>query len=234
MYSEHFLQQLYRHHYSIVMPHTVGHFAMLGLLLQQNRALMTDFYYPPLDEQTLQSLDVVKELIESHRTYFNHSIYTPTTNRLLNKWWGYKEPVVETVQEKRGPGRPKKSDPYLADSSEVTPPVEELELPVFEGLREELVQAFRLLKSARDLKHTDRVDYAKQSVALLEKIVKLDAAVKNVELVGQFQSTVLQILEEVCSQEQRAQFMAKLRIYLDVDDTKVTQAVEDEKIPPTE
>lgn len=193
---------------------------------------MTGFYYPPLDSGTLQSLDVVRELMEQHRDYFEESPYPSTTEKLLRKWFPpMVSPLIGAEPLKRGPGRPRKdAEPagYLDDSHVTAPPEEPKELPVFEGLRAELEDAHRILKSVRHLKGTDLMDYAKQSVSLLEKMVKLQGAIKNIELVGQFQSTVLMILDEVCTPEQQSQFMAKLQAYLDVDEMKVADAVKPE------
>ena len=84
---------------------------------------------------------------------------------------------------------------------------------MFEGLREEVKQAYLHLKSAKNDTGQDKVAYAKAAVALLEKLVKMEALITNVEMVGNFQRAMIDILDEVCSPSQRTEVMRRVQSY---------------------
>lgn len=162
---------------------------------------MSGFFYPTLDPATIQALSVIQSLVAEHPDYFQSPDcpYGLETENLLAKW--FKRKVV------------------LPDGSEA-PNVPDPNAPpeaMFEGLREEITSAYLHLKLAKNDTHQDKVAYAKTAVALLEKLVKMEAMVVNIEMIGKFQTAVISFVEDVCTPEQVKQFMARVKEYIAPD-----------------
>lgn len=153
------------------------------------------FFYPPLDEPTIRALGVVKTLIAENPTYFQESPYSAEVEQALAQWF---RPQAVTAST---------GSAVLPED----PDEEEAPESMFEGLREEIRAAYVHLKSAKNDQHQDKLAYAKTSVGLLEKLVKMEAAVVNIEMVGNFQREILHIMETISTPEQRTKIMARLR-----------------------
>lgn len=165
------------------------------------------FFYPPLDEPTIQSLSVIKTLIEENPEYFQESPYSADTDALLAQWFGRKSYT------------PHVPSPAPVEDPDAPPP------PMFEGLRKEIESAYLHLKSAKNDKHQDKLAYSKTAVQLLEKLVKMESIVINTELVGHFQRAVMDIMEEVCTENQRKEVMKRLAELVTPDNTAALTAI---------
>lgn len=157
------------------------------------------FYYPPLDSATLKALEVIQALVADDPTgYFAESPYGSETDSQLAKWFK--------------PPPPPRNVGVLPPVEDIDPETgEPVEPQIWEGLREEIKQAYLHLKGAKKDKHQDKVAWAKNAVNLLEKLVKMDAQAVNIEMVGNFQREVIDILEQVCTPAQRDQIALRIQ-----------------------
>lgn len=177
------------------------------------------FFYPPLDPATIQALDVIRTLIAESPDYFVDSPYSSETETLLAKWF---KPVPVPVQAPVAAPEP------AAEVDEHGNPVE---LQIWEGLREEIKQAYLHLKKAKNEKNQDKVAWAKNAVNLLEKLVKLDGQATNIEMVGNFQREVIAILEEICTPEQREKIAARVEQLISPNIENISEVLRDDETP---
>jgi|SRR5688500_340332 len=160
------------------------------------------FFYPKLDEATLKNLDIVRQLAQAHPGYFLESEYSSQTNTLLQEWFTTRLPVSGTVPEIHMDDR----DPW-------------------EMLYEESKNLFFSLKAA-NLKGSGDVNeqnsYFRTATALLEKLVSLQERAKGLKEIGEFQRTVMEVMDSVLTANQRALVMERFNtIALMKDDSNV-------------
>lgn len=176
------------------------------------------FFYPPLDTATIQALDVIRSLIAESPEYFDESPYSSDTNSLLAKWF---KPLPKLAASPTAPEAP---------MPEVDAHGNPVEMQIWEGLREEIKQAYLHLKSAKNDKHQDKVAWAKNAVNLMEKLVKLDGQATNIEMVGNFQREVLAIMEEVCTEDQRQKIAARVEQLISPNIENISEILRDDEI----
>lgn len=180
------------------------------------------FFYPPLDPATIQALDVIRSLIAESPDYFDESPYSSETDTLLAKWF---RPL---------PKLPQAQPVVVAAVPEVDDQGHPVETMIFEGLREEIKQAYLHLKSAKNDKNQDKVAWAKNAVNLLEKLVKLDGQATNIEMVGNFQREIIAILEEICTPEQREKIAGRVEQMISPNINNISEILRDDEISEPE
>lgn len=150
-----------------------------------------EFYYPPLDLNTLKQLEVVRQLMLDHPAYFSQSPYGGEVEQLLRKWFSNR---VENIKpEERELGSDDK------DSWQV--------------MHDEAVILFNRMKNMNfhNLEASEKNSYLRTSTALLEKLITLQERALNLKNISDFYNTVLEIMESQLSGDQRTKIMEQLK-----------------------
>lgn len=153
------------------------------------------FFYPELDTSTLKNVEIVRQLVQKHPSYFLESPYGSEAETLLTKWF------------KRA-----RSDTDGGVEAERS----------FDGLIAELEFIFSDLKTARPPDSSEeKIAYIKTSTLVLERIVGLQERAFNVKQVSDFQRAVMQIMDEVMTPTQRTVIMDKMAAFAGVAEAKL-------------
>lgn len=163
---------------------------------------MTDRHYPYIDDLVGWALHTAVTLtIEDHAYLTDPECpYDPKTKQF----------VKEVVAFRTGRSASSQAQPEV---KKPLPPVSEDEID--STLASDLHAVFRDLKdygkgiSATD--QTERMAYFRTATSLLERLVNARERALGVKQIKDFQDTVLNIMEEICSPDQRTEVMDRLR-----------------------
>lgn len=173
-------------------------------------------FYPPMSFAALGVVVTVKNQSELHPDYFGRDCpYDAATIKQLKKLTEVREievpveKVVEKIIEKRveviveaaagGGKRGPKAKNSGVQLDQVASEISEL--------RQELKQ---LKIDGKALQTADKIQLIKLRASLVEKLINMDERVNNLKKLSLFQSTVLNILDDIMSEEQRQDFMKRI------------------------
>lgn len=163
-------------------------------------------YYPPLDTATVRALEIVQTMYREDPEYLAKGPYSSEVIMVLANLM---RPTIVPVAS-HSPSAARDEEVEAIDPETGKP----VEVQVFEGLRQEIKLAYLHLKAAKNDPKQDKVAWAKNAINLLEKLVKLDAQSTNIEMVGNFQREIINILEEVCDERQIAKVMERIDTFI--------------------
>ena len=177
-------------------------------------------FYPTLSSGAIQAILTLRKAFEENPDFLDHEdcpyddimktdIRTLCAVKVVEKIVQVPQ-IVEKIVEKEvrikdaaaGGG---KRGPKLRD---VGKDVEKELLDLIEDLK-----ALKLDSNDKDLKTSDRVAMIKVRAALIEKMTTLRQASSGIRRVGEFMSTVLSILDDMMSDDQRQQFMNRIETF---------------------
>lgn len=152
-------------------------------------------FYPTITPETLTPFNAALSLMMKDPGYLDHSSCP------------YPEPVRQFLHKlATGSGAPVAE---LADVSLETP----------EDVLEQLSQLYTTLmgfgKSIKASDASEKIQWAKASTSLLERIVTIRERTLNLKQFSEFQSAVLGLLNEVLEPAQRTDFVDRLGKYID-------------------
>lgn len=147
---------------------------------------MTERFYPPIDEDLVAQLKMVRKLVESDADYLTdpECPYSGDVKAFLYAISGHSQVSAERDE---------------ADGDLLTE---------INKLRSELREFGNSLDSSDT---TEKNTYFRLSVALLEKLTTLQERAAGVKMVQQFTDTVLTIMEDELTPDQRTSIMKRLR-----------------------
>lgn len=159
--------------------------------LQRNSLTMADFYYPELpDEKLMKNIETARQLMVEHPAYLLENPWGYSTEKLLTKWF-----ITRDVQSQQQ---------AIVDSHQLA------DHERFTDLESELKTLYGLLKAKKPQAGEDILTYAKAASGMLQKITTLQAQAANIKQVSDFQGAVFDIMKNVCSEEQRQEFLRRL------------------------
>jgi hypothetical protein len=89
------------------------------------------------------------------------------------------------------------------------------------------LQILRLMRELRDMRdqlgskdHSEKLAYLKLYPVLIEKLIGLEERATNLKTMSEFQSTILQFLDEICDKDQRTELMKRLRVLNSAGETE--------------
>lgn len=140
--------------------------------------------YPPLDVATLRNLRIVQRFLAEDPAFLTHED-SPYSSEIV-QWFG------RAVPEK---------------------PV--MDVPEMGDLDTEMRGLFKQLKSLQnsvtsDTSQKEQIELIKAATALMGKIVDIQEKAAHIANVEEFRRTIMAILADVLSPEQRTQFMDRL------------------------
>lgn len=152
--------------------------------------MASELYYPTdLDPNTIQRLQVIKQLIAEHPDYFDSSPYSQELELKIRQLLG--------AVGKGG-------------ASVFTPSNEELDLLV------ETTTVYKDLKNHKPSMQDDaaRMSYYRTATSLLERLLAATAEAKNQKQMSDFYNTVFLVMEEVMSPAQHTIFIDRMKAFL--------------------
>lgn len=153
---------------------------------------MADFYYPPIPEDVVKQIEVVRQLSLEHPNYWANSPYPARLQNILREWFVRTKQVgamTEDVIKKTTDGAK------------------------WEMLYKETEDLYSQLKEAKfDAEdNAERMSYFRTATSLLSKLIEYQERALNLKMVSDFQNEVLLIMDEVLSPTQRTEVMERLR-----------------------
>jgi len=170
-----------------------------------------DFLFPPLRTGVLHGLLTLKERYDAEPTILDSSPYENEAREMLRLI--LKAKVVEKIKEvevvrevKAGRGRPTK-DVLLTEEDQET---------VRTNIAELIDQLNRLGTGENEqLETNERIQIIKTKASLNEQLLKMQERVFNVKRMSDFQSTVISLLDDLVSEQDRNVFLKRLSAYRD-------------------
>ncbi len=160
--------------------------------------MASDLFYPPLDIKTLQNLEIARQLMAEHPSYFLDCPYEGATELLMKKWF---DPSAL---------RGRKLDAERAEDA--SKPQISMEQDKWQYLYQETSDLYKGLKNEKYASEEgDRVTYYKTMAALQEKLINLQERALGMKQISEHNKLVMNIMENVLSPTQRNEFMAKLQ-----------------------
>lgn len=151
------------------------------------------FFYPDLDAKTVKNLEIVRQLMAEHASYWLTSPYSGEIEQLCTGWFGGKQ---------KRPSRQEEADDAAPEEQG------------WEFLYKETLQLYRDLKNqkAKALDTDDAAAYFRVATALLEKLLTMQERAQGLKQVSDFHGAVLDIMEGVLSPTQRTEVMERLEL----------------------
>lgn len=157
------------------------------------------FFYPPLDEATVKSIEIVRQLHAEHPSYWLESPYSGAIEALLKRWF-------EAVQAPA---------PAAETPAESPAPAPEDGTARWEFLYNESKTLYTKLKNESTdftkMDGTEKAAYFRVATSLLDKLITYQERTLNLKQIHDFQMTVLEVMEEVLTPGQRTEVMEKLQ-----------------------
>lgn len=153
------------------------------------------FYYPALDIQTIKNLDLVRQLASDHPSYWLESPYSGEVELMCKKWF---------APSKRA---------EVPFESEADLDIDMDSNARFEMLYRESAILYKNLKAAGEgmTEISEKNAYYRTATSLLEKLIALQERALGIKQIHEFQTSVLDILENVLTPTQRNEVMDQLR-----------------------
>lgn len=155
-------------------------------------------YFPPLDSKTLWGLNIIAQQIAEDPDYLAGSPYLSSDLEVINKMVGNLAVAAEKTT-----------------AAAVT---EDAGLDKWQKLEKESNYLFQQLKEFGDTVKAgdvaERMSYFRTATSLMEKLVNLQERALGLKQMSVFQSTVMEILDTLCTADQRTEVMTRLRSIL--------------------
>jgi|SRR5687768_579397 len=156
--------------------------------------MTSKFFYPELDEATIKNLEIVRRLALQHPSYFLEGPYSADTERRITEWFlTTKRAIAETKTETGA--EDDKRDPW-------------------DMLYSESKTLFQQLKGVKFTPEetSEQMSYFRTATSLLEKLVSLQERSLGLKEIGDFQRTIMTIMETVLTPTQRTEVMERLKV----------------------
>lgn len=153
----------------------------------------TDYLYPDITPQTLKLIEIMRLTYLEHPDYFEHSPYPQEVERHFRSW--FQTPVTATggnlgatVQGLLGEDR-------------------------WDALYRETVELYTSLKAAKpsSANGSEAMSYFRTITGLMDKIVSHQERALGIKQVHEFHQTVMSIMENVLTEQQRDKVMKELK-----------------------
>ncbi len=156
------------------------------------------FYYPPLETTTVKNLEIVRQLAAEHSAYWLQSPYSGDIETLCKKWFSNVPQSASGVVH----GDQEISDDEILEGG-----------ARFEMLYRESANLFRNLKNAGNgmTEISEKNAYYRTATSLLEKLISLQERALGLKQIHDFHQSVLDIMENTLSGEQRNEVMDRLK-----------------------
>lgn len=171
--------------------------------------------FPPLRIGLLQGLISLKQSVDSDATILDQSPYDNETKGILAKLFApkivEKKVEVEVVREvKAGRGRPTKDVSLSAEDQE----------KVKDEIGKLMNQLNNLGTGEGDggeggLETNERIQIIKTKASLLQQLLQMQERVFNIKRMSNFQETVITILDDLVSEDDREVFLKRIEPYRD-------------------
>ena len=156
-------------------------------------------YYPRIDESTVQTLRVVRGLVENEgMEYLNKS----------------ECPYTEVVKDFLRDIARNKADGEEGDGVNLFEDVDEIgEIDLLDvQIQKMLSQMERLSRMVDQLEPNERLNFFKTRTGLMERLILLREKTTNQRDLLTFKAVVIKGLEDICSEEQVGKFMEMLNV----------------------
>lgn len=144
-------------------------------------------YYPKLDEKTLQALKTIRQLCRDYPKYLDNEKcpYPSSTKKLL------REEIA------------RKSNAVTGEDASI------------DGINDQIGMLLTQLKAITDnpekgLTNAEKIAMIKAATPLYEKILSLRERADNIHNVTEFRNTIVEIMSEICTPEQRTHVMDRI------------------------
>lgn len=159
-----------------------------------------DLYYPALDPVTIKNLNVLRQLAHEHPSYWLTSPYPNDVEKLVKSWFDPKTLKDLVTQGKIADDRERES--HLSPDEDR-----------YEYLYQETKSLYTEMKNAKYAgSNEDSMAYYKTAVTLQEKLIGLQERALGLKQVSDFYNTVMNIMENTLTENQRNDVMAQLKL----------------------
>lgn len=142
-------------------------------------------YYPPLSTEVLKNLSVIRRLLSEDANYLDHAPYTPESKAFLHELFA----AVKGTSAHTGPMT-----------------IDDISFEVEKLLRD--LQGTKAKLTGEE--NSELMAYFKTATGLLEKILGFRERLLSLKTINDFSSTVLKIMEDVATPDQRTEIMERL------------------------
>jgi len=154
------------------------------------------FFYPELDQKTIKNLEVVRQLMLEHPSYWLTSPYPQEIERLCTEWFKGRRATAAAA-----------SLPEYDDEDDLDAGAS----GDWEFLYSESRKLYRDLQAAgTGMDPNDKMAYFRTSTSLLEKLLGMQERANNLKQISDFYHLVMDIMEGVLSPTQRTEVMERL------------------------
>lgn len=150
---------------------------------------MSDPYYPSLDTATIKALPIIQQLSEEHKSYLLTAPYAGDVLAILERLLAPKKVIHEQAKV----------------------PTANADEENWEFLARESKRLYTdLSNTGLGLEGSDKLAYLKTAAGLLEKLLSMQERANNLKQISEFYATVMEIMEDELSSDQRSKIMIRL------------------------
>lgn len=153
-----------------------------------------DYLYPDISLQTLRFIEIMRRTYLEHPDYFEHSKYPDDVEKHFRSW--FQTPVTGG------------SSPRHSSNTEEALTGEDR----WDALYRESVQLYADLRAAKPSAgdSSESMSYFRTITGLMDKLISAQERALGLKQVHQFHQTVMEVMENVLSEQQRDEVMKRL------------------------